>query len=161
MKKKTKTGPAKKSPAKRKKVAPVPEGFHTVTPYLSVKGVDRLLDFVREAFGARVVEKVKDGARISHAQVLIGDSMVMMGDVTGTPWPPTPAGLYLYVPDCDRLYKKALKAGATSVLPVQDMPYGDRSGGVKDPCGNTWWISTHVEDVTAPEIESRRKAARR
>ena len=140
-------------------VKPIPEGFHTVTPYLLVPGVARLIDFLKQAFGAEVIERsdMPDGT-VMHAMVKIGDSMVMMGEARGES-KPMPGMLYLYVDDVDAWYHRAMKAGATSVRELTNEFYGDRVGGVKDPSGNQWWMATHVEDVS-PEEMARREAER-
>jgi PhnB protein len=142
-------------------IKPVPEGFHTVTPYLVVKGANALVDFITRAFGAKEVHLMK-GPRgeIRHGDLIIGDSHVMLGEADG-PWPPQPCSLYLYLADCDAVYKKALAAGGTSVQEPKTQFYGDRHGAVKDACGNTWWIATHVEDVSPQEMEKRAAAAQR
>lgn len=142
-------------------VQPVPEGMQTVTPYLIVPGVARLIEFLKVAFGAKETGRfdMPDGT-VMHAEVRIGDSNVMMGDAGG-PHAPQPAHLHLAVPDVDVVYARALKAGATSVREPANQFYGDRSGGVKDPGGNTWWISTHIEDLSMEEIARRGKAARK
>jgi PhnB protein len=138
-------------------VNPIPPGHHTVTPYLTVRGADRLLDFVKRAFAAteRELQKRPDGT-IGHAEVQIGDSMVMIAEARGE-WKPIESALYLYVKDTDATYRSALKAGATSLMEPADQFYGDRNAGVKDPVGNVWWIGTHVEDV--PPAEMARRAA--
>ena len=140
-------------------VEPIPPGYHTVTPYLLVPGVPKLIGFLKNAFGAEVTEymEMPDGT-VMHAQVKIGDSFIMMGDPRGT-GEPTRASLYLYVPNTDAVYQQALEAGATSVMAPADQFYGDRNAGVKDPMGNTWWIATHIEDV--PPDELRKRAAAR
>ncbi len=139
-------------------VKPIPDGFHSVSAYLLVSGVPRLIDFLKNGFNAEVTEymDMPDGT-VMHAQVKIGDSFVMMGDPRGT-CEPTLASLYLYVPDTDAVYQQALKAGATSVMEPADQFYGDRNAGVKDPVGNTWWIATHIEDVPPDEIRKRASA---
>jgi PhnB protein len=144
----------------RMAVKPVPAGFHTVTPYLVVRNTDALVEFMKRAFGAQVKEAHRgpDGA-IVHADVLIGDSHVMLGQSSDR-WPDLTGMLHLYVPDADVTFKAAVEAGATPVQEVTDQFYGDRSGGVKDPSGVTWWIATHVEDVPAEEMERRMKEAR-
>ena len=136
-------------------IKPVPDGYHTVTPYLIVDDAKKLLDFVERAFGARMhhVMRQPDGS-IVHADFVIGDSHVMAGQAQG-PWKPLQASIYLYVPDCDAVYRQALQAGATSVAEPATMFYGDRHGGVLDPCGNQWWIATHVEDVPEEELACR------
>jgi PhnB protein len=140
-------------------VKPIPEGFHTVTPYLPVQGVSRLIEFLKQAFGAEEIHvaTMPDGS-VMHAQVKIGDSMVMMGEARGE-WKAMPGMLYLYVDDVDAWYHRALKAGATSVRELTNEFYGDRVGGVQDPSGNQWWMATHVEDVS-PEEMARREASR-
>lgn len=101
--------------------------------------------------------RAPDG-RIGHADLMIGDSHVMLGQAGGE-WAPVPAQLYLYVPDCDALYRQALAAGATSVQEPKTQFHGDRHGCVKDSCANMWWMATHVEDVSLEEIDRRAKAA--
>jgi uncharacterized glyoxalase superfamily protein PhnB len=138
---------------------PVPEGYHTVCPYLIVDDASAQLEFVQRAFGARVVEVHKDPAgHIMHGDVIIGDSHVMLSQATPE-WKAMPAMIHLYVPDCDVLYHSAMAAGATSVREPRTEFYGDRSGGVRDVNGNQWWVSTHVEDVSKDEMERRMKAA--
>jgi len=135
-----------------------PEGYHAVTPYLMVPGVARLLDFLKQAFDAREMHVMKrpDGG-VMHAEVRIGDSVVMMGEPMA-PWPAMPGSLYLYVDDVDATYKRALQAGGTSVMEPADQFYGDRHGGVKDASGNIWWIATHIEDVPPAELARRAEA---
>ncbi len=139
-------------------VKPVPEGYHSVTPYLVVRGVDRLIEFLQQGLGA--VEKERharpDGV-VMHAELKVGNSMLMMGEAPDE-HAAAPSNLYLYVEDVDRTYRQALQAGGTSVREPADQFYGDRIGGVKDPSGNTWWISTHVEDVSPEELERRQRA---
>jgi uncharacterized glyoxalase superfamily protein PhnB len=140
-------------------VKPIPDGYHSVTPYLAVPGVARLIDFIKQAFGAEgPLEKLtREDGSVMHAEVRIGDSILMLGEPAGQ-FPPMPSVLYLYVEDTDAAYQRALQAGATSVMEPADQFYGDRSAGVKDPSGNMWWIATHKEDV-APEELARRAAA--
>lgn len=120
----------------------VPAGYHTVTPYLVSPGTARLIEFLKEAFGAQELQRNArpDGA-IRHAEVKIGDSVVMLGEATEE-WPPMPALLYVYVEDVDAIYRQALEAGGTSLREPADQPYGDRTGGVADPSGNQWWLAT-------------------
>jgi uncharacterized glyoxalase superfamily protein PhnB len=136
-------------------VKPVPEGFHTITPHLIVQGAPKLLDFLKQAFDAKEKYSLTgpDGA-IMHAEVRIGDSMVMIGEAMGE-WKAMPASIALYTDNADALYKRALEAGATSIREPADQFYGDRSGGVKDPAGNHWWIATHIEDVPPNELKKR------
>ncbi len=138
----------------------VPEGHQQLIPYLVVRDVQSLLDFVQAAFAAEITERVQrgDGA-VMHAQVRIGDCVLMMGEA--------PEGadlqfvsLYLYVPDVDVVYARALAAGGESHCPVATQFYGDRHGGVKDSAGNIWWIATHVEDVGGEELARRAREAR-
>jgi PhnB protein len=140
-------------------VKPIPDGFHTVTPYLVVKGAASVIEFMKKAFDAKEISRHAgpDGG-VAHADVLVGDSHVMLGEPMGADWPAMPAALYLYVPDVDATYKKAVAAGGTSSRPPTDEFYGDRSCGVKDAAGNQWWIATHKEDVAPAELERRMKA---
>lgn len=141
-------------------VNPIPEGFHTVTPYLVCEGIPRLLDFLPEALGAVELERtVAPSGRVMHALVKVGDSLVMMGEAMEG-FPAAPASLYLYVPDVDALYARAVAAGGVSVMEPADQFYGDRNAGVKDPSGNTWWMATHIEDMTPEELTRRAAEAR-
>ncbi len=137
-------------------VQPIPDGYHTVTPYLVVNGVDKVLEFIRRAFGGEETVRMNgnDGA-VAHAEIKVGDSLVMLGEAGG-PWEPMPGVLHLYVEDCDATYRRAIEAGGESLREPENQFYGDRSGGVRDPAGNLWWITTHVEDV--PEEEMARRA---
>jgi len=122
---------------------PIPEGFHTVTPYLIVPGVARLIEFLKQAFDAEETVRVaRDSDLIMHAGVRIADSVVEMADACGE-WKAMPAGLHLYVKDSDETYRRAIAAGAESLYSPQDMDYGDREGGIADPSGNQWYIGTH------------------
>jgi len=141
-------------------VKPIPDGYHTVTPILMVDGAARLIDFLETAFDAREKSRFVDpGGKIAHAEVTIGDSLVQLSDAAGE-WKPIQVPLLLYVTDTDAAYERALKAGATSVREPADQFYGDRTGGVKDAFGNTWWIATHKEDVSREEILRRMEAQR-
>jgi PhnB protein len=140
-------------------VKPVPEGYHTACPYLLVDDADAQLRFLQRAFGGRVAGVHRDpSGRVMHADVVIGDSHIMLGQGTAE-WKSMPAMVHLYVPDCDAVYRAALAAGGTSIREPRTEFYGDRSGGVRDANGNWWWIATHVEDVSAEEIERRGRAA--
>jgi PhnB protein len=147
-------------------VKPIPEGYHTVTPYLIIKGVAAALEFYKKAFGATELFRMPGpGGAVMHAEIKIGDSMIMMGDenvAMGARSPSTlggsPVGICLYVPDVDALAKQALAAGATVVRPVQDQFYGDRSGTFTDPFGHQWTLATHKEDVSPEEMDRRMKA---
>lgn len=141
-------------------VSYIPNGSPTVTPYLAVKGVAALIDFLTSVFEAVEIDRLAlpDG-RIMNAAVRIGDSMVMMGDPGDRP--PETAMLYVYVPDCDAVYAKALAAGATSLQAPADMFYGDRTAAFQDASGNKWYAATHKEDVAGDELARRAAAARR
>lgn len=134
-----------------------PQGYHTLTPYLVVKDAQKQLDFLKQAFDAKVDFVHKRGDMIGHASLQIGESKVMLGQSFGE-YPPLPAAVYMYVPDCDAVYNKALAAGASSKMAPTDMFYGDRNAGVEDMNGNQWWIGTHIEDVSDEEVERRAKA---
>jgi PhnB protein len=140
-------------------VRPIPEGHHSVTPYLVVEGAARLLDFLKHAFGAEETSPrtSRPDGTIMHAEVRIGDSRVMLGEPMGE-FKAMPASLYLYVNDCDAVYKRAMQAGAASVMEPADQFYGDRNAGVKDPSGNIWWVATHKEDVSPEEMKRRTEA---
>ncbi|HYU98647.1 MAG TPA: VOC family protein [Pyrinomonadaceae bacterium] len=120
---------------------PLKAGYHTVTPYLTVKRAEQLVEFVKEAFGATEVFRTIGSAGGLHAEVTIGDSKLMIGGYEAVEEIPT--ALHLYVPDADAVYQRALDSGATSVEEPVDQFYGDREAGVKDPTGNVWWIATH------------------
>lgn len=137
---------------------PIPDTFTAVTPYLIVRDVDKVLEFVSKAFGATEVDVNRDDSgRVMHADVTIGGAHIMMGQTDGT-WPERLGSIHLYLPDADAAYQAALAAGATSIYEVTNQFYGDRSGGVEDPSGIAWWISTHVEDVPPDEMERRMRA---
>jgi uncharacterized glyoxalase superfamily protein PhnB len=140
-------------------VKPIPEGYHSVTPYLAVEGADKLLEFVKKAFDAVDAHECmrRPDGTIQHAKVRIGDSIVMLAEASG-PWKPRPSTLYLYVNDADATYRRALEAGATSLQEPATHFYGDRSAGVQDPTGNFWWVATHVEDVPPEELKRRAAA---
>jgi PhnB protein len=138
---------------------PVPEGYGGVIPYLIVHEVPRLIEFLARVFGATLVRRHdRPDGDVMHAEVRVRDSIIMMGGAGGQ-WTPVPAALYLYVDDVDAVYARALEAGATSLTEPADQFYGDRTAGVKDPSGNTWFLSTHIEDVPEDEMMRRSKAA--
>jgi PhnB protein len=136
-------------------IRPVPEGYYTVTPWIISTDTAQLLDFVKEAFGAKEIARIhnEDGT-IGHAEFRIGDSVVMAFDAKEE-WPDTPGFLRLYVEDGDAIYQRALEAGATSVTEMTDLFFGDRVGRVRDPEGNLWWIQTRLEDLD-PGEQARR-----
>lgn len=123
---------------------PIREGFHTVTPYLLVQDVDKLIAFVQQAFGATETFRTTGGAGGTHVEVRIGDSMVMIGD--GAAGELMPAMVFLYVEDVDGIYRRALDAGATTIMEPADQPHNDRMAGVKDEFGNQWYMATHLVD---------------
>ena len=146
----------------------IPPGYHMVTPYLAVKDGVAALEFYKKAFGAteRFKMLMPDG-RLAHAEIQLGDSIVMMcGEFPemGVRSPQTlggsPVNLYLYVEDVDAFYNKAVAAGAKAAKPVMDQFYGDRSGQLEDPFGHLWWVATHKEDVPPEELQKRMQAAR-
>lgn len=142
-------------------VDPIPEGYHSVTPYLLTDDADGLIEFVKSAFGAEETLRMPgpDG-KIGHAEVRIGDSIVMLADASTSDEGRTfPAMLMLYVENTDKTYQRALEAGATSLRDPTDQFYGDRSSAVRDRFGNSWWIHTHVEDVPPEEMARRAEQA--
>jgi PhnB protein len=137
------------------KAKPIPTGYHTVTPVLTVHGAADLIDFLKQAFDAKETFRLPGpNGTVMHAEVKIGDSMIMLGEATDQ-WKPMPATVALYVEDADAWYQRALRTGATSVREPSDQFYGDRSAGVKDFAGNHWWIHTRIEDVPQDEIKKR------
>ena len=139
------------------KIKGVPDGYHTVSPYFAVKDAHGLVDFLKRAFDASVeIHSMPDGS-ILNAQVQVGDSMVLIGQVPKDR-PDSelmPAMLYMYVPDVDAVYKKAIEAGGESMYEPADQFYGDRRAAVKDLAGNQWWIATHKEEVSSEEMVKR------
>ncbi len=142
-------------------VAPIPAGYHSVTPYLIVDGAAKAIDFYQRAFGATELLRLPgpDG-KLMHAEVKIGDSPVMLADETENYRGPkalggTAVSLMIYVTDVDKIFAQALAAGATAQRPVADQFYGDRMGTLTDPFGHVWSIATHVEDLTPEEIDRR------
>jgi PhnB protein len=122
----------------------VPEGYHTITPYLAAPAADALIAFLEQAFGAKLRERnTRADGSVAHAEVQVGDSRLMLCDATAE-YPARPASFYLYVADADAVYRRALAAGAQSLAEPEDQPYGDRHGGVVDPAGHQWWIATRL-----------------
>jgi PhnB protein len=148
-------------------VKPIPEGYHTLAPYLAVDNADEAIDYYKEAFGAK--ERVRmeaPGGAIGHAELEIGDSVVMLSDPfpqASTKSPKELGGssvsVFMYVEDVDAVVKQAVDAGATVLMEVADQFWGDRFGTVQDPFGHTWSVATHVEDVPPEEIAERAKVA--
>jgi len=145
---------AMKAQAPKPTVDPIPEGYRTVTPYLVAQDGPALVEFAKQAFGAEETFRAVGSAGGLHAEVRIGDSMLMMGGgIPGREFRSTPKthALHLYVEDVDAVYEKALATGATSIGEVRDQEYGERSGGVKDPAGNFWYIATHKGETYIPK----------
>ena len=140
-------------------VKPVPEGYHTATPYLVVRGADKTIEFLKKAFGAQTSFEpmMRPDGKIGHADLKIGDSHVMLGEASDQ-HPAMPAMIHLYVPNVDAVYQRAIAAGGTSAMEPTDQFYGDRGSSVKDPAGNHWYIATHIEDVPVAELKKRAEA---
>lgn len=147
-------------------VKPIPDGYHSVTPYLIVDGAAAAIEFYKKVFGATEVMRMPaPGGRIGHAEIMIGDSHVMLADenaemnarspksVGGSP-----LSLLVYVEDADKTVERAVAAGARLDRPVENKFYGDRMGGIEDPFGHQWYVGTHVEDVTPEEMKKRMAA---
>lgn len=122
-----------------------PPGFTAITPYLTVTGADALLAFLKQAFAAEEIECHREDGKIRHGLVRIGDGMLELSEAQAS-WAPMPGAIHLYVPDADETYQRAMAAGATSLYEVTDMDYGERSGGVRDACGNNWYIATRTRE---------------
>ncbi len=127
-------------------VKSIPEGFHSITPYLVTNGAAKLIEFLKNAFGAEEIFRVPRGAKIAHAQLKIDDSMIEVADAIDK-YQPNPTAIWLFVKNSDAVYARALKAGATSIHEPTDQDYGDREASVKDPFGNHWYIATHRADA--------------
>ncbi len=123
----------------------IPPGFNTLNPYMMVDGAAGFIDFLVRGLGGEAGLRHEDRGRIAHAEVRLGTSTVMVCDASPT-YPPMPASFYLYVENADAAMARAVAAGATAVMAVADMPYGDRQGGVRDPHGNLWWLSQRLVD---------------
>jgi PhnB protein len=148
-------------------VQPIPDGYHSVTPYLTVDDAAKAIEYYKQVFGAkeRVRMDAPDG-KVGHAELEIGDSLVMLSDSFPQSSSKSPkelggtsAGVFLYVEDVDAVVKKAVDAGATVTMEVADQFWGDRFGSVQDPFGHVWSVATHVEDVPPEEMAERAKAA--
>ena len=159
---------AKKSPARKlapkKAVAkPIPEGYHALTPYLAIRGAADAIEFYKKAFGAKERMRMEaPGGKLGHAEIVIGDSVVMLADefeamdfLSPLARGGTSVTLHLYVRDCDASFAKAEAAGAKVIRPLKDQFYGDRSGTVQDPFGHVWHLSTHKEELSLAEIKRR------
>jgi PhnB protein len=146
-------------------VKPIPEGYHSVTPYLAVNGAAEAIEYYKKAFGAVELFRMANGDKIGHAELKIGDSPIMLADEHAEMGHVSPQGLagtaislMIYVDDVDTTYPQAVALGGTELRPLQDQFYGDRSGTLKDPFGHVWTIATHKEDVAPEEMEKRAAA---
>jgi len=151
------------------KVKPIPEGYHTLTPYLTIKGADKAIDFYKKALGAEEIFRMPmpDGKTVAHAELMIGDSHLMIseecpqpgGAVSPATAKHTTVTVHMYVNDVDAAFKRAVSAGATGVMPPVDMFWGDRFAKVADPFGHHWSIATHVKDLSPDEMAAAAKEA--
>ena len=150
----------------KNKVKPVPEGYHTATPYLTVQDTAAAINFYKRAFAAKELFRMPgpDG-KIMHAEITIGDSHVMLADESesGETRAPqalkgTASGIFLYLEDVDAVFKQAVKAGAKETMPVQNMFWGDRFGKLTDPFGHKWMLASHIEDISPAEMQERTAA---
>ena len=146
-------------------VKPIPEGYHSLTPYLIIDGAAKALEYYTKAFGATELFRMEHEGKIGHAEMKIGDSPFMLADENaqmGFKGPKalggTPVSLMIYVDDVDSTFKQALEAGGVEMKPLQDQFYGDRSGTLTDPFGHVWTVATHKEDVSPEEMDKRLKA---
>jgi PhnB protein len=146
-------------------VKPVPDGYHSVTPYLIINGASRAIDFYKTAFGAQEIMRFPGpNGTIGHAELRIGDSVIMLADEqlaqfhSPEAYGGSPVSLMIYVPDVDKTFKQAVDNGAKEIRAVQDQFYGDRSGNLVDPFGHVWTVATHVEDVSEEEMKRRMAA---
>jgi PhnB protein len=148
------------------KVKPIPEGYYSITPYLVIKGAAAAIDFYKEAFGAvEILRMPQPDGRVGHAELKIGNSIVMMADeypemqvVGPKTLGNTSVGLLLYLDDVDKAVERAVSLGATIKKPIADQFYGDRTGTIEDPFGHKWTLAVHIEDVTPEEMQRRMEA---
>ena len=146
---------------------PIPDGYRTATPYLIIKGAAEAIEFYKRAFGATELLRMADAqGRVGHAEIKIGDSVIMLADehpAMGYRGPRSLGGssvsILLYLADVDGVFERAVRAGAKAQRPVADQFYGDRSGTLEDPFGHVWTVATHVEDVQPEEMQRRAEAA--
>jgi PhnB protein len=148
-------------------VKAIPDGYHSVTPYLIISGAAAAIDYYKQAFGAtELLRMPAPGGKVGHAEIKIGDSPIMLADEhpdMGYKSPQTlggsPVSIMIYVADVDKVFDQAIAAGGKAQRPVKDQFYGDRSGTLEDPFGHVWHVATHTEDVSAEEMERRMKAS--
>jgi PhnB protein len=158
---------AKKPAASRRKVAPIPAGYHAVTPYLAIRGAAEALEFYRRAFGAKEIMRMPGPkGDIGHAEIRIGDSRIMLADeypeirfLSPPARGGTTVSIHLYVKDVDAMVARAVAAGAKLTRPVADQFYGDRTGSLEDPFGHVWHVATHKEDLSMAELRTRAEQA--
>ena len=158
---------AKRSAPKKNVVKPIPDGYHSVTPYLCIDGAADAIDFYEKAFGAKERMRMNaPGGKIGHAEIMIGDSVIMMADEhpemdfrSPKARGGTPVTLHIYVKRVDEAFARAVGAGATVKQPVKNQFYGDRSGTLQDPFGHVWHLSTHIEELSMKEIMKRGEEA--
>jgi PhnB protein len=159
----------KTATSKPAKVKAIPDGYHSVTPYLIIDGAARALDFYKRAFDAKELMRIPSpGDKIGHAEIKIGDSVIMLADehpemdARGPGhFGGSPVSIMVYLEDVDKQFRQAIAAGATETRPVTDQFYGDRSGTLKDPFGHNWHLSTHKEDVSMEEMNRRMAALKK
>jgi PhnB protein len=145
-------------------VKPIPEGFHTITPVLTVKDGLAALEFYERAFGAEVRLKLVMGGKLMHSELKLADSIFSVseafpGSVAPDPAEPVPVALLIYTEDVDALYDRVIAAGATEVSRPDDQFHGDRAGSLRDPFGHRWMLATHTEDLSEEELQRRTEAA--
>jgi PhnB protein len=151
------------------KVKPIPEGYHSITPYLVIKGAAAAIDFYKQAFGATEIMRMpQPDGRVGHAELKFGDSVVMLADeypelqvVGPKTLGNTSVGLLLYLDDVDKAVERAVSLGATIKKPIADQFYGDRTGTIEDPFGHKWTLAVHIEDVSPEEMERRMSAGKK
>lgn len=152
------------------KVSYIPKDYHTITPYLIIKGAAHAIDYYKKVFGAAELVRMNgpDG-KVGHAELKIGDSIVMLADenpslgqghTSATTLGSTPVSLYIYLPDVDQVMERAKAEGGKVLKPIENQFYGDRNGFLQDPFGHIWCVATHVEDVSPKEMEERMKRVR-
>jgi PhnB protein len=149
------------------KIKYIPKGYHSVTPYLVIKGAAEAIEYYKKVFGAtETVRMPGPNGTVGHAELKIGNSHIMLADenpgmgqghASATTIGASPVSLYVYIKDVDKVFERAVAEGATVLKPVQDQFYGDRSGFLRDPFGHLWGIATHVEDVSPEEMKERMK----
>src|SRR5262252_3139882 len=149
------------------KVPHIPKGYHSITPYLVVNGAEKAIEYYKKVFGATEIMRMPaPNGKIGHAELKIGDSPIMLADenpamgqghTSAATVGGSPVSIYLYIENVDDVVKRAVAEGATVLKPVQDQFYGDRSGFIRDPFGHLWGVATHVEDVSADEMDRRMK----